>query len=181
MKKMLLLMLLPLVWLYIGCGASGGGNNLILLGDAVPAMKLFEGNEQYDAVTGKVTYEETGMPSYDEIFRQIALLNASIKQYKYLMDRLSKDESGEFKEKLIVGVGVEFYKNALMSLTNMNKSAPGLQKQIAALNPQKDFTGLNAVKAPSVVTAISESVKNLEEAVNEIPKLMESFSKLSGS
>lgn len=148
------------------------------MSDLDPNFRKFERNRDYDNVTDSVEYVNLGKESYDNIFKEAAIINATVRQLNFTIDAIDKNPSKFVK-------GSEGFEFALAAVTfginalpKMKESASKILNGLTSLNPVNDFSGLDATKAPKAVDGISQTKSNLENAVAEMDKLIGKIGKL---
>jgi hypothetical protein len=185
MKKVILSILflaaLPLSIILSGCSMGSSTIKPVRLGEALPIMKDFEGIPTLDGIQQNVTYSEVGMSQYDLVFKNIAILNAKIVQYNFLITKYGTNPQDLIKEAAIAKISTSSIKDSPAELTLMLGSVGSLKSQLGALNPQSDFTGLNATKIPNVTSSLAKAMDNLKDAATQIPQLIDGMTKIANA
>ncbi len=114
--------------------------------------------------------------AYDELFREIAIIGQTARQYKYLIDVYDDKEMKKSEE---ISTAVD---SAMIYIFNDNdklgERIEVAQNNLMLLNPQEDFTGLELIKVPQVILNIKymfddlkislESTKDISIRIKEI-------------
>lgn len=159
-----------------GLGSSNSDNdNFVKLGEVIPALKSFEGNEEIDGLGKSVVYDKIGNDSYDNLFFEAAKLYGTVKQLNFFIAQ-SKKKPDFFVD----GVGLEF-KNSVSSmlttkfLEDLMQQSTGFSGKLKSFNPKDDFTGFKMNKIPGAITGIKNATTNLSESVKGIEELLKTL------
>lgn len=149
-------------------------DKVVTLSDVSSSLKMYQGNQQYDFVGDSIVYKEVDKVDYDRVFRESAIIYATIVQVSGTVDGLNSNKIPTDAEFAVANISF-----ALKDLPDMKGRIDKLLDALKSLNPKNDFKGLEMKKAPKATEGINISKKQLTAAADKLPKLLEDVNELS--
>lgn len=174
MKKYLISIILVAVFVSSALAKPEKGEKQVTLTEVSETLKQFEGNEEYDFVKSSIVYKEIESDNYDKIFKESAVIYATITQVKGTLG-LINEEKVELKSEFAI-LSIAF---AAKDLPNLKEKITDLQDAIAELNPKNDFKGRNMAKAPKATAGIQIANEHLSNSLKELPELLEQLKSIT--
>jgi hypothetical protein len=148
----------------------GGDEKKVKLSDISASLSAFEGVAGQDFVVNNVTYKIVDKEKYDKVFKESALVYATILQVNGTIEGVNNGTiptDGDFAK---ANVGF-----ATKDIPEMKARIEKLQEQLKTLKPKDDFKGLEMKKAPKAADGINIAQKQLTESSNLLPKISENL------
>ncbi|MCB8963841.1 MAG: hypothetical protein H6536_02210 [Bacteroidales bacterium] len=155
-------------------GMVAKNEKAVKLSDVSASLAQYEGKQGQDFVSNTIIYKEVGKDSYDKIFKESAVIYATIVQTNGTIDGINTGTiptDGEFAT-----ANVTF---ALKDIPTMKDRIAELQKQLQNLKPKDDFKGLEMKKAPVAADGINMAQKQLTEASNLLPTIAKNLEEIA--
>ena len=149
-------------------------DKVVTLSDVSSSLKMYQGNEQYDFVGDTIVYKEVDKVDYDRVFRESAIIYATIVQVGATVDGLNSNKIPTDAEFAVATIGF-----AVKDLPDMKDRIDNLLNALKSLNPKSDFKGLEMKKAPKATEGINMAKKQLTVSADRLPKLLEDVNELS--
>ena len=173
MNKSILKLLLSGVTLFFLIAGQGVAQT-VTLGDVSDELKEYE-ETKYDLIGKEITYKDIGEDKYDDIFKESALIFATVKQVSKTLDGINEETLS-----VEAGYAKNFIDFAVSDLPEMEDRAEELLDNAQNLNPEDDFSGFRgAAKAPKATSGLKSSTDRLNTSIEKLPSLIEDVTELS--
>ena len=176
MKKYLItfLFLFAMSTLLLGSQIPKKLEKTVSLTDVSNSLKKYQGNKDYDFVGNSIIYKVVEKTNYDNIFKESAIIYATIKQVRGCVDAINTEK---------IPVTTEF---AIANIAFANKDLPEMKEKIKRLldaieklNPKNDFKKTEMKKAATAAEGIKIAKNQLSESSKELPKLLDDLKGIS--
>ncbi len=148
----------------------GDDQKQIKLSDISASLSVFQGVDGQDFVGNSVAYKVVGKDKYDNVFKESALVYATIMQVNGTIEGINKGTiptDGDFAK---ANIGF-----ATKDIPEMKARIEKLQEQLKTLKPKDDFKGLEMKKVPKAADGINLAQKQLTESSSLLPKISENL------
>lgn len=142
----------------------------VKLSDISASLSLFEGIEGQDFVGNTITYKVIEKDSYDKLFKESALVYATVVQVNGTIDGINKGTITTDSDFAKANIGF-----ALKDVPELKDRITKLQEQLQNLKPKEDFKGLEMKKAPKAAEGIDLAKKQLAESSSMLPQISENI------
>lgn len=146
---------------------SKKNENSVKLEDVSSSLAEFQDNETYNFIGDSIAFEKPGKEKYDNIFKESAVVYATIVQVQRTLKAINAEEV-----KLMSDFAVASVKFAVLDLPKMNEKVEKLQADIKLLNPKEDFKGKDVRKAPKAANGIKQAGEQLASALKLLPDVL---------
>jgi len=148
----------------------GGDDKPVKLSDISASLSAFQGVEGQDFVGNTITYKVLDKEKYDKIFKESALVYATIMQVNGAIEGINKGTIATDSDFAKANIGF-----ATKDIPEMKARIEKLQEQLKTLKPKDDFKGLEMKKVPKAADGINLAQKQLTESSNLLPKISENL------
>ena len=142
----------------------------VKLSDISSSLSLYEGKTGQDFVADSISYKVIEKDSYDKIFKESALVYATIVQINGTIQGINNGTIPTEGDFAIANVNF-----ALKDVPTLKDRITKLQEQLQNLKPKSDFKGLEMKKAPKAADGINLAKKQLAESSTLLPKITENL------
>lgn len=167
-------LLLTSSMLLMGFQKAGKDEKTVKLADVSASLAAFQGQPGFDFVGDSIIYGVIEKDNYDRIFRESAMIYASIIQVNGTIDGINKGTIPADGEFAIANVGF-----GVKDLPGMKDRITKLQAELQTLQPKSDFKGLEMKKAAKAADGINMAKKQLVKSTNLLPDVMENLSEVA--
>jgi hypothetical protein len=148
----------------------GGDEKQVKLSDISASLSIFQGVEGQDFVGNSVAYKVVGKEKYDNVFKESALVYATIMQVNGTIEGINKGTIATDSDFAKANIGF-----ATKDIPEMKGRIEKLQEQLKTLKPKDDFKGMEMKKVPMAADGINLAQKQLTESSNLLPKISENL------
>lgn len=146
----------------------------VSLSDVSSLLTKFEGDEKYDFVKEEITYKEIEEEKYDEVYKESAIIYATVKQVRETVDGINDGKIDANSEFAIICIGF-----AVKDLPDMDNRINTLLEKTKTMKPKDDFKGKNLRKVGKAGDGLNTSKKQLNESAALLPKLLTDLAEVS--